>query len=220
MDAHCISDHRALRSIYREPSKVVFDKAIDHIDDGVRGFLERAPLFVLATGDGECNDASPRGGPPGFVRVIDERHLAFGDLVGNNRLDSYTDIVTHAGVGMLFIVPGLVETLRINGIATVTVDDGLRQRCAIDGRRPKVVISVEVAECFIHCGAALRRSAVWDTSTWPEPEKRPSPGAMLRAHAEIDASVDEIEAGLAEYYDTAIWLAGGRPDDVPSTTGS
>lgn len=96
----CVSDRSGLRSIYLEPSQVVVDKAIDHIDDGVRGFISRSPLFVFATGDGRRNDASPRGGPPGFVRVIDEHRLVFGDLVGNNRLDSYQNILDHSGIGM------------------------------------------------------------------------------------------------------------------------
>lgn len=208
-----IEDRSGLRSIYREPTQVVIDKAIDHIDDGVRGFIERSPLFVLASGDGERNDASPRGGPPGFVRVVDRHRLAFGDLVGNNRLDSYQNIVDHPGVGMLFLVPGLLETLRVNGRATVSVDPDLRERCAIDGRVPKVVIGVEVEECYIHCGAAFRRGAVWDTSTWAPAAERPSPGAILKAHAEIDgASGGDIEAGLAEYYDNHVWLVGGHTE--------
>ncbi len=210
----CIVDRSGLRSIYREPSQVVVDKAIDHIDDGVRGFIARSPLFVLATSDGDRNDASPRGGPPGFVRVIDDHRLVFGDLVGNNRLDSYQNIVDHPGVGMLFMIPGLLETLRVNGRATLSADEGLRERCAIDGRVPKVVIGVHVEECFIHCGAALRRGAVWDTETWVSDGDRPSPGAILKAHARIDAaSADDIEASLAEYYDTAVWLVGGHTDD-------
>ncbi len=210
----CIADRSGLRSIYREPSQVVVDKAIDHIDEGVRGFIARSPLFVLATGDGERNDASPRGGTPGFVRVIDDHRLVFGDLVGNNRLDSYQNILDHPGVGMLFMIPGLLETLRVNGKATLSADEGLRELCAIDGRVPKVVVGVDVEECFIHCGAALRRGAVWDVETWVGEGDRPSPGAILKAHAQIDGvSAGDIEAGLAEYYDTAVWLVGGHTED-------
>lgn len=209
-----ISDRAGLRSVYREPSQVVLDKAIDHIDDGVRGFIARSPLFVLSSGDGERNDASPRGGPPGFVKVIDERRLVFGDLVGNNRLDSYQNVLDHPGVGMLFIIPGLLETLRINGRASVGTDQKLRELVAIDGRVPKVVIGVEVEECFIHCGAAFRRGAVWDVTTWLADDDRPSPGAILKSHAQIDdASAADIEAGLDAYYDNAVWLVGGDAGD-------
>jgi PPOX class probable FMN-dependent enzyme len=209
----CITDRTGLRSIYREPTEVVVGKAIDHVDDGVRGFIERSPLFVLATGDGERNDASPRGGPPGFVRVVDEHRIAFGDLVGNNRLDSYQNILDHPGVGMLFIVPGLLETLRVNGRASVSVDDELRALCAIDGRVPKVVIGIDVDECFIHCGAALRRGAVWDVDTWPTDAERPRPAAIFKEHVGLDGvSADAIEAGLADYYDNGVWLVGGHVD--------
>lgn len=202
-----------LRSIYRDPSQVVLDKAIDHVDEGVRGFIERSPILVLATTDGTTTDASPRGGTPGFVRVLDEHRLAFGDLVGNNRLDSYSNLVQVPAVGLLFMVPGLVETLRVNGRASLSVDPALREQCAIDGRVPKVAVVIDVDECFIHCGAAFRRGSVWDTTKWPSADERPSPGAMLKEHAQIHGvSGEQIEQGLAEYYDTSIWLAGGSDD--------
>jgi uncharacterized protein len=207
-----VHDPERLKAIYRNPSEVVFDKTIDHVDDGVRSFIERSPLFVLATGGGASNDASPRGGPPGFVKVIDEHRVAFGDLVGNNRIDSYRNIIDHPGVGMLFLIPGLLETLRVNGRATVSVDDELRQLCAIDGRVPRVVIGIEVTECFIHCGAALRRAAVWDVATWPDTSDRPSAAAILRQHTGVDVDVGVIEADLQSYYDHAVWHVGGQAE--------
>lgn len=212
MDDGGITDRSGLRSVYRPPSQLVIDKAIDHIDHGARGFVERATLLVLATSDGVGCDASPRGGPPGFVRVLDEHRLVFGDLVGNNRLDSYSNVVEHPGVGMLFMIPGMLETLRVNGDATVTTDPDLRAACAIDGRVPKVAILVQVRECYLHCGAALRRGAVWEPSTWPAADDRPSPAAILRDHAQIDVPTEAIEASLADYYDHGIWHVGG--DDV------
>ncbi len=204
-----INDVCGLRAIYRDPSKLVVDKAIDHVDDGVRAFIERSPLVVLATGDGTRNDASPRGGPPGFVRVLDEHRLAFGDLAGNNRIDSFRNIVDHPGVGMLFLIPGLLETLRVNGRATVSRDEQLREACAIDARVPKVVLGIDVDECFIHCGAALRRSGTWDMSTWPDRTAQPSAAAILKAHAGLDASAQAIEADLQAYYDHGVWETGG-----------
>jgi uncharacterized protein len=207
-----VHDTEGLRAIYRNPSEVVFDKTIDHVDDGVRDFIEQSPLFVLATGGGASNDASPRGGPPGFVKVIDQRRIAFGDLVGNNRIDSYRNIIEHPGVGMLFLIPGLLETLRVNGRATVSVDDELRQLCAIDGRVPRVVIGIAVTECFIHCGAALRRAGVWDVSTWPGEADRPSPAAILKQHTGLDVDAEQIEADLQSYYDHAVWHVGGEAE--------
>ncbi|MFN8023038.1 MAG: MSMEG_1061 family FMN-dependent PPOX-type flavoprotein [Acidimicrobiales bacterium] len=206
----CVSGSAELRSIYREPSQVVIDKAIDHVDHGVRGFIERSPLMILATGDGHRNDASPRGGPPGFVRVLDEHRIAFGDLVGNNRIDSYRNIADHPGVGLLFVIPGLLETLRVNGQATVSTDLELRERCAIDGRVPKVVIGIDVDECFIHCGAALRRANMWDTETWPAADDRPSPAAILKAHTHVDVPAAAIEENLHAYYEHGVWEVGGE----------
>lgn len=208
-----LGDTDGLRSIYADPSQLAIDKMIDHVDDGVRGFIERSPLFVLATGGGSGNDASPRGGPPGFVKVLDEHRIAFGDLVGNNRIDSYRNMIDHPQVGMLFLIPGLLETLRVNGNATATVDETLRQSCAIDGRVPRVVIGIEVTECFIHCGAAVRRSGIWDTTTWPEKRDRPSPAAILKSHAGLNADAGLIEADLQSYYDHSIWQVGGETDD-------
>ena len=209
---HGLTD--GLRSIYREPSQVVIDKAIDHVDDGVRGFIARSPLFVFATTDGTTTDASPRGGPAGFVRVIDDHTVVFGDLVGNNRLDSYSNLLQVPAIGMLFMVPGLLETLRLNGRASLSTDLGLREVCAIDGRLPKVAVVIAVDECFIHCGAAFRRGEVWDTTTWPSRDDQPSPGQILVDHAKLEGVTGEqVEEGLKEYYDTAIWIAGGGDHD-------
>ena len=154
----CVTDLGGLRAIYREPSKVALDKAIDHIRSGgcpSSSDIRHCSSCQPATASGTT--PRPRGGPPGFVQVLDDRYLAFGDLVGNNRLDSFTNLVAHPGVGMLFMIPGLVETLRVNGTASIVTDQPLLQRCAIGGVTPKVAIRVEVDECFIHCGAALRR---------------------------------------------------------------
>lgn len=205
----CVTGSAELRSIYREPAQVVIDKAIDHVDHGVRGFIERSPLMVIATGDGIRNDASPRGGPPGFVRVLDEHRLAFGDLVGNNRIDSYRNIADHPGVGLLFLIPGLLETLRVNGRATVSTDPALREFCAIDGRVPKVAIGIDVDECFIHCGAALRRADMWTVDTWLAPESRPSAAAILKEHSRADVPAEVIEASLHDYYEGGVWEVGG-----------
>ena len=212
MSADQLEDVDALRSIYRLPSGLAVDKAIDHIDDGVRAFIAASPWFVFATSDGDTTDASPRGGPPGFVHVIDDHRLAWGDLTGNNRLDSFTNVVAQSTVGMLFVVPGLVETLRVNGRASLSTDTELRELCAIDGRQPKVAVAVDVTECYIHCGASLRRAAMWDTSTWPTPDERPPVGEILKHHTKTEASGESIEASLADYYDHGIWRVGGERD--------
>jgi len=214
MTIDTIDDLDGLRRHYRSPSKFVLDKGIDHIDEAVRGFLARAPLFVLATTSDTGTDASPRGGPPGFVVALDDQRLAFGDLSGNNRLDSYTNLVAHPHVGMLFFVPGLDEMMRINGRAAVTTDEAVRSRCPIGDRVPKVAVVVEVDECFIHCGKALRRAALWDVSTWPTDDERPSAAAALNDHLGLGLDPQVIADDLESGYAATMWVPAGDPPEA------
>ena len=149
-------------------------------------------------------DSSPRGGPPGFVRVLDRHHLAWGDLTGNNRLDSFRNLLEQPYVGLLFIVPGVVETLRVIGTAQISQDNEVLEVCPIDGRLPKTAVVVRVQECYIQCGAALRRSEMWDPATWPSDDVKPRGAAILKEHLGTRQSADEIEADLASYYDNHI----------------
>lgn len=208
-----MTDHRAddtdVLGLYRAPHPNVLAKSIDHIDTGVREYLARSPLFVLATTNGSELDASPRGGPPGFVRVLDGQRLAFGDLSGNNRLDSYRNMAEHPAIGMLFLVPGLDETLRVNGRSSFTTDPEILERCAIDERTPKVAVVVDVDECFVHCAKAFRRGSVWDTTTWPTTDDRPSPSAMLNDHLSLGIDPALIEADLEAGYLATMWETGG-----------
>jgi hypothetical protein len=204
-----VDDDVDLRTLYRAPHPNVLNKSIDHIDDGVREFLARSPIFVLATTDGDGVDASPRGGPPGFVRVLDDRRLAFGDLAGNNRLDSYCNVAARSSIGMLCMIPGLDETLRVNGRARISTDQAIREQCTIDGRLPKVAVVVDVDECFVHCAKAFRRGAVWDVSTWPSADDRPSPAAMLNDHLGLGVDPALIETDLEASYRATMWEPGG-----------
>lgn len=209
-----IADETALGEHYRAPHDAVRNKHIDHVDGGVAEFLAATTLIVLATVGDDGADASPRGGPPGFVQVLDPRRVAFADLAGNNRLDSYRNIASGPGgarpVGILGIVPGLEETLRLNGRATLSIDLDVRRRVAIDERVPKVACIVEVDECYIHCGKALRRAGVWTPDAWPEAVERPSPAAILRDHLDLDVEpqliADDLEAG----YRATLWEHGGQ----------
>lgn len=214
MDARTtpIADQTQLRTVYRQPGQAVLDKVIDHIDAGAAGFIARSPFMVLATSTAGRGDASPRGGTPGFVRVLDEHRLAWGDLTGNNRLDSFSNIVEQPNIGMLFIVPGVLETLRLSGSAVLVQDPDVLEACAIDGRRPKTAVVVTVQECYIQCGAALRRSAMWEPDTWPSDDDKPSGPAILKDHIGTEMPAEDIEAGLKEYYDNYVWIAGGRDD--------
>ena len=152
-----------LRQIYRPAAGGAVAKVIGVLDEHCRDFLAKSPFFVLSTadGDGRC-DGSPKGGSPGFVEMLDEHHVAWADYSGNNRLDSFENVVDNARVALLFLIPGLNETLRINGVAQLSTDPDLGERFAVDGRPAKVVVVVTVEEAYVHCAKALRRGALWD----------------------------------------------------------
>jgi PPOX class probable FMN-dependent enzyme len=189
-----------------QPSKVARDKEIAFLDANCRAFIERSPFFVLATADadGRC-DASPKGGPPGFVRVLDEHRLAYGELPGNRRLDSFANAVTRPFAGLLFMVPGVEETLRINGRLAFSQEPELLEAVALDGRAPRLAVVLEVEEAFLHCAKAYKRSRLWQPDEWPPLDGLPSAAAIWRDHASLSVPVDEIEAGLEQGYRESLW---------------
>lgn len=207
--ANAVTDIEGLRAIYREPHELVQRKQIDHVDDAARAFVDASPFVVVATIGPAGADASPRGGAPGFVRVLDQHRLAMGDLAGNNRLDTHTNIVAQPRVGLLFMVPGVEETLRVNGRATLTTDPAVLDAVTADGKRPGMAIGIDVEECYIHCAKAFRRSKLWDPTSWPEAGNRPSAARALRDHIGLDAPAEVIEADLEAGYRATLWDPGG-----------
>src|SRR5262245_28384041 len=146
-----ITDARALHALYAAPRERALKKQLTAIDVHARRFIELSPFLVLASAGTGGIDASPRGGAPGFVRVVDARTLWIPDSPGNNRIDSLDNIVERGDVGLLFMIPGVDETLRINGRATLTTDAATLARCADARRTPKLVIRVDVREVYLHC---------------------------------------------------------------------
>jgi PPOX class probable FMN-dependent enzyme len=207
---HRITDVAGLRTHYAEPHPNVKAKAIDHIDGGARDFLALATFVVVATQGPRGGDASPRGGPPGFAVALDDERLAFGDLAGNRRLDTYENIVANPQVGLLFVIPGMAETLRVNGRACLTTDPAVLDACRCDGVDPEVAVGVEVAEVYLHCAKAFRRSGLWDPSTWPAAERRPRPSAIWRDHLNMgDVPLDPVDEELERGYAASMWQPGG-----------
>ena len=193
-----------LTALYRRPTDRALGKQLDRIDPGMASFIDHSPFLVLATTDGSGSvDASPRGGPPGFVRRLDDRHIAIPDLNGNNRLDSYRNIVVHGRAGVLMIVPGKDETLRINGPAAITTDAGILAGFTDELRPPKAAIVVETAEIYGHCAKAFRRARVWDPAAWEEIAAAPDLAEMYTCIWDIDeiemrgALEADYEQGLA-----------------------
>lgn len=192
-----------LTAMYRQPSDGAVGKQLDRIDGGMASFIELSPFLILSTTDGGLSvDASPRGGPPGFVRLLDEHHIAIPDLNGNNRLDSYRNIVEHGRAGVLMIVPGKDETLRINGPAAITNDPGILAGFTKELRVPKAAIVIETAEVYGHCAKAFRRAHVWDPSTWDALAAAPDLAAMYTCIFDVDE--DEMRAALAGDYEQGL----------------
>ena len=181
---HVIDTVEELRSSYGEPSKRAVRKSLDRLDRHCRRFIELSPFVVLATaGAGGRVDCSPRGDPAGFVAVLDDRTVVLPDRLGNNRVDSLSNVLENPHVGMLFLIPGVDETLRLNGRATLTTDPARLEPLAVKGRAPRSGLVVEVEEVFLQCTKALVRSRLWaDESRVDRKAALPSFGQMLADH--------------------------------------
>lgn len=205
-----IGSLEALREHFRDPAQRSLDKEVDHLDVHCRDFIAHAPFVVLATVSGEGRvDTSPKGGPAGFVAVLDDHTLAVPDMSGNNRLDSMSNIVTAGGASLLFLVPGTDETLRVVGRASLSVDGDVLDACPVDGLRPNVAIVLEVQTAYIHCAKALRRSGLWEPERWPDTSTMASPACMLRDHVGLEATVEQTAAALEASYQATTWAMGG-----------
>lgn len=188
-----IRDEEELRRLLGEPSDLVRAKVGDRLNELTRQFVDRSPFVLLATSapDGTC-DVSPRGDPPGFVRTLDEQTLLLPERPGNRLADSLRNILANPRVGLLFVVPGVGDTLRVNGRATLVTDDELLAPSAVDGKVPKLGILVDADEVFTHCSKAFLRSQLWDPERYVERSELPSSGEI---HRRRDPSFD------AESYD-------------------
>lgn len=186
-----------LRTVYREPSKGVIDKALPALDVHCRRFIELSPFLCIGTSrpDGAA-DVSPRGGENGFVHILDDTHLALPDRPGNNRLDTLTNIVHSPAVGLLFFIPGINEMLRVNGTATISTEPSLMEKFLVGGKPPLSVMVVTIHEAFLHCTKALVRSELWNPDRRIPRDVLPSFGKMIRDQLKLFVPAMLIEAGL------------------------
>ncbi len=194
-----------LRGLYGEPSERALKKQLAHIDVHCRRFIELSPYFVMCTSDAEGNlDASPRGGAPGFCRVTDEHTLLLPDRPGNNRLDSFSNIIGTGRVGLLFFVPGVDEMLRINGTAELRTDEALRAQCVEQGKAALLVVSVKVREAYLHCAKAIMRAGLWKAESLVPRSVLPSLGQMIRDQSG-GATAAETQEQMVERYKAQLY---------------
>lgn len=194
-----ITTEARLREIYGEANPRAAAKQIDHLDGHCRAFIAASPFLMIASSDGTLLDVSPKGDRPGFVRLEDARHLLIPDWPGNSRIDGLRNILRHPRVGLIFLIPAVRETLRVNGRATIHDEPELLDACARDGRRPLTVLRVTAEEVFLHCAKAFLRSGLWQPETWPATRPVPSMGEMLRDHANLADEPEPDEAMIARY---------------------
>ena len=194
-----------LRESYGAPSERALKKQLNRLDKHCRDFIARSPFLVIASADpsGRC-DASPKGDAPGFVQVIDDTTLLIPDRLGNNRIDTLANLLARPGIGLIFFVPGINETLRVNGRACITTDPALLELLAVDGKVPRSAILVTAEEIYFHCGKALIRSDLWNPDKQVRRSDFPSLGRIL-ADQIGGISVEESERYTAESYKTRLY---------------
>ncbi len=190
-----------VRARLGEPEAMIEAKIIDHIDEHFRRFIAHSPFLALATADAAGRaDCSPRGDYPGFVKVLDERTLAIPDRPGNKIADSFRNLAENDGIGLLFLIPGMRETLRVNGRAYPTDEPDVLARMRIETKQPELALVVDVAEAYFHCGRALVRSRLWDPASHALADELPSAGEM--AAAQLGPGIDPaaMNRGLEDAY--------------------
>jgi PPOX class probable FMN-dependent enzyme len=185
-----------LRAVIRPPSELVRAKEVDAFDEYCRDFIARSPFVLIASTDGEGSiDISPKGDPPGFVQVLDDRTLAIPDRPGNHRADTFVNVLQHPFVGLIFLIPGTKNTLRVRGKATIVRDLELRESMAMKGRVPELALVVELTVAYFHCAKCIIRSELWSGEN---PTADPATDLVLLAetmvkHGELDLAVEEMQ---------------------------
>ena len=176
---HLVTTVEQLEAIYGQPYGPSLAKDIDYISPAYRRLIEAAPFVAVATGGPEGLDCSPKGDAPGFVRILDDKTLTIPDRPGNNRIDGYRNILRDPRIALLFLIPGIGETLRVNGRASISIDPDLMQSFAVNGKLPRSVLIVRIETIFFHCSKAIVRSKLWDPATQIERKSLPSTGSII-----------------------------------------
>ncbi len=200
-----ISSVEELEAIYGQPNDASTVKVADRVTPEYRKLIEAAPFAALATSGPEGLDCSPRGDTAGFVRIHDERTLMMPDRRGNNRVDSLRNIVRDPRVALLFLIPGVGSTLRINGQAHVSVDKALCETFLMEGKAPRSVVVMEVGEIYFQCARAIVRSDLWNPDRHISPKDLPSPGQILASMSENRVGGEEYDRAWPERAKQTMW---------------
>lgn len=195
-----------LRDHYPAQSKVVELKCLPAIDVHIARFISLSPFLVIGSNDPENGtDVSPRGDAPGFVQVIDPNTVMIPDRPGNNRLDTLANIIANPEVGLVFFIPGVEETARVNGRARIVTDPATLEGFAVNGKPPRAAILVDVREAYLHCAKALKRSKLWEDDYRIERDTLPTLGKMVSDQINGEISVEDAEAGVEISYRDRMW---------------
>jgi PPOX class probable FMN-dependent enzyme len=197
---HSIMNEGDLRALYPPLSERARLKTLHRLDQHCANFIARSPFFCLGTSSDRGADVAPRGDEPGFVRILDDTTLAIPDWPGNNRLDSSSNIVLNSQVALLFFIPCVHETLRINGTAEISTKTELLERWERNGKRPRAVLVVKVQDAFLHCGKALIRARLWEDDYKIDRTELPSYGQMLKDQIETTETAEEIQSSIENGY--------------------
>lgn len=197
-----IRDVESLKALYGATSPIAAKKEVGTLDDYCRRFIELSPFVVIATlGEDGLLDCSPRGDAPGFVAVEDEKTVLIPDRRGNNRLDTLCNLIANPEISLLFLLPGVDETFRINGIGEIDTDTALCERFTVKGKAPKSIIRVRMQTAYMQCAKALMRSRLWSGDYMIKRRDFPAMGEIMKAHAQHDGPAETREEMLKRYQD-------------------
>lgn len=199
--SEAITDLTTLEAHFDPPLDVAVACMCDQLDHFHRQFIELCPFICIATADAEGRPSvSPKGDAPGFVRVIDDKTLLLPDRPGNNKVESFHNLVANPGVALLFMIPGVKETLRVRGRAEISTSQSLLAASRVDGRSVKTGTLISIEKVYFHCGKAMIRSKLWQDAYQPQPGTLPSFGQIVKAQAKVDASEEAVEERIQESY--------------------
>tara|TARA_B100001540_G_scaffold155591_1_gene137668 strand:- start:526 stop:1203 length:678 start_codon:yes stop_codon:yes gene_type:complete len=201
-----IVDKKNLGQLYGEPSERAVLKQLDHLDKHCQAFIEISPFLVIGTmGSDGLGDVSPRGDAPGFVKVKDEKTIYLPDRLGNNRTDTLSNVLENSGVGLLFLVPGMNETLRVNGSAKITTDENILEGLSAEGKAPRSALEIKVEEAYLQCAKALIRSKLWEEDYKIERKNFPSLGKIISDQIGRGDDENKAERSIQKGYRTKLY---------------